>query len=125
MSEISPLAIVIEDYSDTAFIFQQALEMAGYETRVLSDGAEAQSLLENTVPALVVLDLHIPSIDGAALLKKIRNDPRLTKTRVILATADALLAQRITDQADMVLLKPISFTQLNQLAARYFAHPKE
>jgi two-component system, OmpR family, response regulator BaeR len=125
MNQSAPLAIVVEDYSDTAFIFQQALEMAGYETKVLSDGAEALRELENTVPALVVLDLHIPSVDGPALLKKIRTDPRLAKTRVILATADALLAQRITDQADMVLLKPISFTQLNQLAGRYFAHPKE
>lgn len=125
MSQPSPLAMVIEDYPDTAFIFQQALEMAGYETKVFSDGAEAQRMLESTAPALIILDLHIPSIDGAALLKQIRNDPRMAKTRVILATADALLAQRITDQADMVLLKPISFTQLNQLAARYFAHPKE
>jgi len=124
MNEI-PLAFVIEDYPDTATVFQKALEMAGYRVQVFLDGAEAQQALFQSAPVLIVLDLHIPTIDGGSLLQFIRNDPRLASVRVILATADALMAEKLGAQADLVLLKPISFSQLAQLAERlYYHHPK-
>ena len=66
----------------------------------------------------MVLDLHIPTITGEVLLRQIRSDPRLADTRIILATADALRAEVLRPEVDMVLLKPISFTQLSDLAAR-------
>jgi len=81
--------------------------------------------LKEIVPDLIILDLHMPGVTGEELLKQIRADERMEKTRVIIASADALRAQQLSSQVDMVLLKPISFTQLNQLAGRLFAHPKK
>jgi CheY-like chemotaxis protein len=66
----------------------------------------------------VVLDLHLPGVSGRKLLDVIRADGRLTKTRVILATADYRTAEELRDSADLVLLKPISFKQLRDLSAR-------
>ena len=74
--------------------------------------------MKEIVPALVMLDLHIPTITGEVLLRQIRADPRLADTRILLATADALRAEVLRPEVDMVLLKPISFTQLSDLAAR-------
>ncbi len=48
-----------------------------------------------------------------------RGDPSLAKTFIILATADALKAEELQAQADLVLLKPISYAQLSALASRY------
>lgn len=69
-------------------------------------------------PALVVLDLHLPSFSGIDILRHIRADERLAETRVILATADAIMADSLREESDLVLLKPISVTQLRDLAIR-------
>ncbi|MFZ6026520.1 MAG: response regulator [Chloroflexota bacterium] len=119
-----PKALVIEDYMDQAMVFQRALEMAGFDTEMITDGDVARTRLTEVVPVLIVLDLHLPGMTGDYLLKQIRTDRRMHKTRVVVATADALMAQNLREQADIVLLKPISFRQLNQLAERYYAHPK-
>jgi len=70
------------------------------------------------VPQIVVLDLNLPGISGADILAHIRADKRLSKTHVILATADERQAETLTDDADIVLLKPVSPTQLRELALR-------
>ncbi len=114
-----PLAIIIEDNQDQNLVFTTALEQAGYFTESIQDGTKAQKRLTEVIPKVVVLDLHLPGVDGERLLNQIRSDRRLTGTRVILATADALLASSLQSQADFVFLKPISYSQLNQLAVRF------
>ncbi|MBN1454532.1 MAG: response regulator [Anaerolineales bacterium] len=117
--EKKPLGYIVEDYEDTANVFSWALEMAGYEVEVAKDGAVAQKRLAEIVPDLIILDLHIPHVSGDKLLKLIRSDKRLSKTRVFLATADANMASQLMDQAELVLLKPISLMQLRELAERF------
>ena len=119
-----PLALIIEDDRQQAIIFDQALRMAGFETRVIQDGKAALERLAVVVPALVVLDLHLPYVSGADILRQIRADERLAETRVILATADPLMAEPLQSESDLVLLKPISFGQLRDLATRLRPAPK-
>jgi CheY-like chemotaxis protein len=114
-----PLAYIVEDNVDTVTIFRGALELAQYEVEVAYDGAVAQKQLAEMVPDLIVLDLHIPNVSGDILLQQIRSDERLKDTRVFLATADANMASQLRDQAELVLLKPIGFSQLKDLAERF------
>ena len=114
----NPLALVVEDDSKQATIFAQALSMAHFETEIVQDGKSALERLAETTPALVVLDMHLPHFTGDYILKQIRADVRLANTRVIIATADPLMAEPLREQSDLVLLKPISFNQLRDLAAR-------
>lgn len=114
-----PLAYIVEDNKDTVTIFRGALEMAQYEVEVAYDGAVARDYLAKYVPDLIILDLHIPYISGDVLLQQIRSDERLKDTRVFLATADANMAAQLRDQAELVLLKPIGFSQLKELAQRF------
>jgi CheY-like chemotaxis protein len=114
-----PLAYIVEDNKDTVTIFSGAIELAGYEVEVAYDGAVAQKRLTEIIPALVILDLHIPNVSGDILLQQIRSDDRLSNTRVFLATADANMAVQLRDQAEIALLKPIGFSQLRELAERF------
>ena len=114
-----PLAYIVEDNHDTVTIFRGALELAGYEVEVAYDGAVAQKHLTEIIPDLIVLDLHIPNVSGDIVLKQIRSDERLKETRVFLATADANMAAHLRDQVELVLLKPIGFSQLRDLAGRF------
>jgi CheY-like chemotaxis protein len=115
---MKPLALVIEDVKEQAILFSQALQWAGYDTQVVYDGLEGQKWLETTVPHLVLLDLRIPKISGEELFEQIKNNPLFKTTKVVLATGDSSLAEKLNDQADLVLLKPIDLIQLRDLAAR-------
>ena len=111
-------AFIVEDDPDLIHIFSRALELSGYDTQTVSDGAEALALLTETVPDIVVLDLHLPGMFGGDILHSIRADGRFINTKVILATADYHTAQELRAQADLVLLKPISFKQLRAMSDR-------
>ena len=111
-------ALIIEDDADLAIIFAEAIKAAGFETQIIRDGRIALTQLATSAPSIVVLDLHLPNVSGATVLEKIRSDARLTRTLVILTTADARLADMLQTKADLVLVKPISFGQLRDLAAR-------
>jgi len=121
-ADTKPLAMVIEDNADQNLVFTMALNKAGYSTESIHNGTEAQKRLKEVVPHLIILDLHMPDIDGNIILAQIRTDPRLSKVNVILATADAIFGETLQSQAELVLLKPVSFSQLTDLARRF--HPQ-
>jgi two-component system response regulator AdeR len=115
MSEL--LGLIIEDDDDLSVIFSEALQAAGFKTEIIQSGDQALARLAITTPEVVVLDLHLPRVAGMDILHQIRADARLAKTRVIVATAHPRMAESLRDEADLVLLKPISFSQLRDLAA--------
>jgi CheY-like chemotaxis protein len=114
----NPLALIVEDDQDLALIFSEAMRRAGFETEIFSDGKAALARLARAAPAVVVLDLHLPRLSGRDILHQIRAEERLSKTRIILTTADARMAHSLRDKADVVLLKPVSFDQLYLMAKR-------
>ena len=119
-----PLALIIEDNEDQNLVFTNALMQAGFETESISDGSIAMKRLTEVTPDLVILDLHIPGINGGLLLREIRKDPRARNVKVIIVSADAEFAASLQAQVDLVLLKPVSFTQLSLLAGRFLVKSK-
>jgi DNA-binding response OmpR family regulator len=113
-----PFALIIEDDYDASLIFAEALQAAGFETEIIRSGETALARLAATTPDAVMLDLHMPHVSGVDIMEQIRADERLAETQVIVATADPRLADTLQDDADLVLIKPISFSQLRDLAAR-------
>jgi len=110
--------LIIEDEEDLATIFSEALKAGGFQTEIIYDGLIARQRLNEVRPDVVVLDLNLPHVDGNQLLNQIRADPRLEKTRVLVATADSGMANMLDSEADLILLKPISFVQLRMMAER-------
>jgi DNA-binding response OmpR family regulator len=113
-----PLAFVIEDDKNLALAFAEAVREANFEVEVIYDGKTAMERLTSLTPTLVVLDIHIPHIKGSEILDFIRSTERLENIRVIVASADDQRAVKLRGIADLVLLKPIGFRQLQQLASR-------
>ena len=73
-----PLALIVDDSVGIARIFASLLQQTGYAVAVAYDGTTAATMLAETEPALVVLDLLLPYHSGETLLTQIRSDPRLT-----------------------------------------------
>lgn len=112
---------VIEDDAVQAAIFERALSNINYKPEVITDGQMALDHLATAVPALIMLDLHLPTITGEDILAYIRTNDRLKSTRVIVASADGTMADQLPYKADLILHKPVSIFQLQQLATRF--HP--
>jgi CheY-like chemotaxis protein len=110
------LALVVEDHVDSAIIFSEAVRRAGFEVETVRDGEEALERLAVVEPDIVILDLNLPSVSGVDVLRQIRSDPRLVNTRVVVVTAHDEMINSIQEQADLVLIKPVAFSQIRKLA---------
>jgi CheY-like chemotaxis protein len=109
------LALVIEDHIDSAVIFSEAVKRAGFDVETIRDGKTALERLAAVKPDVVILDLNLPRVSGMDILRQIRSDPRLADTHVVVVTAHDELTNGLQDQADLVLIKPVAFSQIRKL----------
>ncbi|MBN1888519.1 MAG: response regulator [Thermoflexales bacterium] len=114
-----PLALIIEDDGDLAYIYARAVRAAGFEVEMILGGRAASQRLAAVKPDLVILDLYLPTITGVEILDQIRTDERLKDTPVIIATADNVLADNLCREVNGILIKPISHAELRKEAARF------
>lgn len=112
-----PFVLVVEDDPTLKEIIVITLE-ADFEIETCSDGDVAMERLKTITPQIAILDLNLPGSSGKDILAYIRSENRLANTRVILATADERQAETLTNDADIILLKPVSPAQLRELTLR-------
>jgi two-component system response regulator ResD len=106
--------MVVDDETTIAEVVARYLRRAGYETSVAHDGAEALRLARDERPALVVLDIMLPGIDGLEVMRQIRERPGDT-TGIILLTARGEESDRVIGLrkgADDYVVKPFSPAEL-------------
>jgi len=108
---------IVEDEPELAVLVADYARAAGYTAEVYFDGAAALAALRQAPPALVVLDLMLPGLDGLALCRALRadGDPALADLPVVMVTArveeiDRLLG--LDAGADDYLCKPFSPREL-------------
>ena len=109
--------LIIEDDPKLNEIMSITLQ-ADFDIETVADGKEGLARLDVSTPHIVVLDLNLPGAPGREILNVIRREERFAKTRVILTTADERQAETMTEEVDIVLLKPVSPGQLRELALR-------
>jgi two-component system chemotaxis sensor kinase CheA len=79
--------LVVDDSLTTRSAMKSLLEIAGYAVLAASDGEEALKLLATSGAQLVVTDVQMPRLDGFGLVRRIKADPRLRATPVVLVTS--------------------------------------
>jgi CheY-like chemotaxis protein len=98
-----------------------ALEHAGYLVYEAADGAQALSSARELQPDLIILDLHMPGLDGFGVIEEIRRDAQLAATQVMALTASAMQGDREHALAvgfSSYLAKPIQLSNLRKEVAR-------
>src|SRR4051812_844578 len=78
--------LVVEDDSALATMYQTALAFAGFDVAVTGDGLTALEEIDEGHPDLVVLDLHLPQIDGSTILREVAATPDTRTIPVIVVT---------------------------------------
>lgn len=110
--------LLVEDDADILSFNKNMLEEAGYNVWTATDGAEAQKILNDALPDIVITDLMMPAVDGLALLKEIRANAGWSHLPVIILSAKASLPARVegmTSGAQAYLAKPFSPAELKGL----------
>lgn len=105
----------VEDDASIRDIEVYALKSTGFEARGFEDGTSFWAALQKEKPELVVLDVMLPGVDGAELLRRIRKTPQLRELSVIMATAkDSEMdkIQGLDGGADYYLTKPFGVMEL-------------
>lgn len=112
-----PSILVIEDDEDVRGFACRVLEMEGYRVLQARDGVQGLRLARRNRVSLVLLDLRLPSVDGWAVLDRLREDPALSSVPVVVFTASAAGSRRHQALASGVveyLVKPLSATGLRE-----------
>ena len=114
-----PLAIVVDDDELLGEAYVQALQICGFTARHIIDSTQALTSISQGQPIVVVLDMQMPKLNGAQVLKSIRDHESTAGVKVIVATANhILLDDSIREMADLVLQKPVSMYQIMEFARR-------
>ena len=117
--------LVVEDNPAARVILVMLLAHAGYEVIEAANGAEAIDEASRYDPDVIITDLELPGMRGDEVTRRIRSNPRVASTPIIVTTAfdfDAAVVRRaILAGANDVLFKPIDFKRLLDLA-RTFTH---
>jgi DNA-binding response OmpR family regulator len=116
----SPLILVVDDERDFRAIVSHVLEQGGYRVETAADGAEALRRFEELSPHLVVLDGHLPDIDGFEVCRRLRQMPQGKDVPVLLCTVRSALstvAAGFDAGATGYVLKPFEMEELLESVA--------
>ena len=114
MVDAHPRVLVVEDEPATREMLRQLLTDNGYTVMAAEDGAAALGALDSTGerPALVVLDLGMPYIDGPTFLELLRSRPESAHTPVLIVSGRIRRALPDRVQGIRVLRKPFDVDRL-------------
>lgn len=109
--------LAVDDTPDNLFLVQLALEEEGHDVRLVDNGFSALEQIEKAPPALILLDVMMPGMDGYEVTRRIRSHPRLPYIPILLITAyeQPSLIQGLDVGADEFIRKPV---QIDELQAR-------
>ena len=112
---MKPRILVVEDEPDVVELLEFNLRGAGFEVVSAGDGAEALKKAREHTPALVILDLMLPEVDGLEVCKILRRHPATAAVPIIMLTAKASEIDRVLGLelgADDYVTKPFSPREL-------------
>jgi two-component system, cell cycle response regulator DivK len=105
------LILIVEDNEKNRKLVRDILQVKGYQTTESETAEEGIKLAVDKAPALILMDIQLPGIDGITALKQLRADPKTKNIPAIAITASAMTHNRQTMLAegfDGYQTKPIS-----------------
>jgi signal transduction histidine kinase/CheY-like chemotaxis protein len=122
-----PRILLAEDIDTNVLTVTSYLEAKGYRVEVAGNGLEALAQARDRRPALILMDIHMPVMDGLEATRRIREDPDLHHIPIVALTALAMRGDRercLEAGADEYLAKPVSMKTLLETVEAHLA-PEE
>ena len=110
----TPRVLVVEDDPSVRGLLQTLLASEGYDVSTASDGLAGLVEAAAVRPAVILLDLVMPDLGGSRVLERLREDPLLAATPVVVVTGqvDAVPDMRDLLGEDSVFVKPFAVAEL-------------
>lgn len=86
--------LVVEDNDANQLLTQAVLELNGYRVDSAASASEAIDYLRSTTPDLILMDVHLPGLDGLSLTRQLKADPATAGIPVVALTAHAMRGDR-------------------------------
>jgi two-component system cell cycle response regulator DivK len=115
--------LVVEDNEKNMKLFRDVLQATGYATLEARTGEDAVDLAVAHSPALVLMDVQLPGIDGVEALVRLREDVRTASTPVLAVTAQAMQGDRerfLAAGFDGYISKPIDVAEFLRTVKEYY-----
>ena len=106
--------LIVDDNPINVEILEEALLDEGYYLETAASGEEALEIVPDFNPALILLDVMMPGIDGYETCRRIRANPSLRHTKIILVSAKAMVSERLQGYeagADDYICKPFDIEE--------------
>ena len=108
--------LLVEDEAAIRHLLTEFLEALGHEVATATDGAQALAAVRQERPAVVVLDLMLPEVDGWTFLRTCRQTPELAALPVVVISARQEACESVTAFGVLACLsKPFDLDQLAAL----------
>jgi CheY-like chemotaxis protein len=91
---MKPKILVIEDNEQNMYLVTFILEKRGYQVVQAWDGREGIELASQVKPALILLDIQLPVMDGYAVARELRSNPELDDVPIVAVTSYAMVGDR-------------------------------
>lgn len=120
--QCKPLFLVVEDFEDSRFMMRRLLEMAGYNVLEATDGEQAVELAIQKKPAVILMDLSLPKLDGLSATRQIREQSGSRHVPIVAVSAydgPESRDEALAAGCDAYMTKPIDFDQLSSLLHRF------
>jgi two-component system cell cycle response regulator DivK len=86
--------LLIEDNEQNRYLVTFLLERHGYEVMAVADGARGIEAAQTMMPALILLDIQLPKMDGYAVARALRTIEALRDTPIVAVTSYAMMGDR-------------------------------
>ena len=116
--------LVVDDDPEILSMLQLRLEHRGYKVLTASDGKEALAQAKRSRPALMILDVMMPSKNGWEVARALKQDPVTEGIKILMLTAIGAQVNEMTSPlygADAHLDKPFNFNELDRTLERLLA----
>jgi CheY-like chemotaxis protein len=110
--------LVIEDNEQNRILMRQILTYHGYDVLEAADGLTGLEMARAHTPALILLDIQMPVMNGFMVIRELRNNPELGKIKVIAVTSFAMKGDRekaLQAGFDEYVTKPIDTRKFPEL----------
>lgn len=122
MAHFDSKVLVVEDNEENREIYSTILRHYGYDVTEATNGEDALRLARELRPAVILLDISIPRVDGWRVTERLKNDERTRDIVVIALTAHALPDDRERARevgCDSYLAKPVRPDRVAEEVRRY------
>jgi CheY-like chemotaxis protein len=118
--------LLVEDNPKNLKLIRDLLQVEGYATLAAEDGETGISLARAQPPALILMDVQLPGMDGISVMRALKEDPATRHIPVVALSAFAMKGDKerfLREGFDAYLAKPIDIEQLLAVVAGFVQKP--